>query len=78
MTSSVGPSAQGELQGALGSLQGIATMIGPAVFAAAFAYSIGPGKSWHFPGAAYALASMLLARAAVIAAQATRSRSDPA
>jgi DHA1 family tetracycline resistance protein-like MFS transporter len=78
MTRYVGPSAQGELQGAMGSLQGIATMIGPAVFAAAFAYSIGPGKSWHFPGAAYALASTLLALSAFIAAQATRSRSVPA
>ena len=74
MTRYVGPSAQGELQGAMGSLQGIATMIGPAMFAAAFAYSIGAGKAWHFPGAAYALASLLLALSALLAAFATRQR----
>jgi DHA1 family tetracycline resistance protein-like MFS transporter len=74
MTRYVGPSAQGELQGAMGSLQGIATMIGPAMFAAAFAYSIGAGRAWHFPGAAYALASLLLAFSGLLAAYATRQR----
>ena len=77
MTRYVGPSAQGELQGAMGSLQGIATMIGPATFAAAFAYSIGAGKSWHFPGAAYALASSLLLASALLAAYTTRLRPVP-
>jgi DHA1 family tetracycline resistance protein-like MFS transporter len=72
MTRYVGPSAQGELQGALGSLLGIATMIGPSMFAGAFAYAIGTGAGWHFPGAAYALAASLLAASALLAAYTTR------
>ena len=43
MTRRVGPSEQGALQGANGSIQGVATMIGPVLFAATFAYSIGGG-----------------------------------
>jgi DHA1 family tetracycline resistance protein-like MFS transporter len=74
MTRYVGPSAQGELQGAMGSLLGIATMIGPSMFAGAFAYAIGRGAGWHFPGAAYALAALLLAASALLAAYTTRHR----
>ena len=74
LTRAVGPSAQGELQGALGSLAGIATMIGPMVFATVFAWSIRDGASWHFPGSAYALAGVFLALAAAIAERATRPR----
>jgi DHA1 family tetracycline resistance protein-like MFS transporter len=72
MTRHVGPTVQGELQGAMGSLQGIATMIGPTMFASTFAFSIGAGVAWHFPGAAYALAGSLLAAAALLAAFSTR------
>jgi DHA1 family tetracycline resistance protein-like MFS transporter len=72
MTRAVGASAQGELQGAMGSLAGIATVIGPSLFAAVFAWSIRDTASWQFPGSAYALAGLLLAVAAVIAERATR------
>ena len=72
MTRAVGASAQGELQGAMGSLAGIATMIGPTLFATVFAWSIRHGASWHFPGSAYALAGLLLVVAAIIAERATR------
>jgi MFS transporter, DHA1 family, tetracycline resistance protein len=72
MTRAVGASAQGELQGAMGSLAGIAMMIGPTVFATVFAWSIRHGASWHVPGLAYALAGLLLFAAAIIAARATR------
>jgi DHA1 family tetracycline resistance protein-like MFS transporter len=74
MTAAVAPSAQGELQGAMGSLAGISTMIGPTLFATVFAYSISDGTVLPFPGAAYALAALLLAVGAVIAGRATRSR----
>jgi DHA1 family tetracycline resistance protein-like MFS transporter len=74
LTRHVGPTVQGELQGAMGSLQGIATMIGPAVFANVFAFSIHDRLQWHFPGAAYAVASALLAGSALLAALATRPR----
>jgi DHA1 family tetracycline resistance protein-like MFS transporter len=75
MTRHVAANVQGELQGAMGSLQGIATVIGPVMFATIFAWSIEAGRHWHFPGAAYTLAAMLLAASATIVARATREGS---
>jgi DHA1 family tetracycline resistance protein-like MFS transporter len=71
MTRHIGPSEQGELQGASGSIMGVATMIGPGLFAATFAYAIGDNAPWHVPGAAFLLAAVLLAAGAVIAARTT-------
>ena len=71
MTRHIGPTEQGALQGATGSVMGIATMIGPGLFAATFAYFIGEGTRWHQPGAAFMLAALLLALGAVVAARAT-------
>ena len=71
MTRHVGPSEHGELQGATGSVMGVATMIGPGLFAATFAYFIGAGARWHVPGAAFVLAAALLAAGAVLAARTT-------
>jgi DHA1 family tetracycline resistance protein-like MFS transporter len=76
MTRIVSADQQGELQGANGSVQGVAMMIGPLMFAAAFSWGISSGREWKLPGAAYLLASLLLAGAALIAARATRRR-DP-
>jgi DHA1 family tetracycline resistance protein-like MFS transporter len=75
MTRHVAANVQGELQGAMGSLQGIATVIGPIMFATIFSWSIEAGRHWHFPGAAYTLAAMLLAASAAIVATATREGS---
>jgi DHA1 family tetracycline resistance protein-like MFS transporter len=74
MSRRLGPSEQGALQGAGGSIMGIATMIGPGLFTTAFAYCIGPGARVHLPGAAYLLAASLLAGGAVLAARVTRRR----
>ncbi|MGB5104414.1 MAG: TCR/Tet family MFS transporter [Steroidobacteraceae bacterium] len=71
MTRHIGPSEQGELQGANGSVTGIATMIGPGMFAGTFAYFIGEGVRWHVPGAAFLLAAALLAAGAMLAARVT-------
>jgi DHA1 family tetracycline resistance protein-like MFS transporter len=71
MTRHIDPSEQGALQGATGSVMGIATMIGPWLFAATFAYFIGAGTRWHQPGAAFMLAALLLAMGAVVAARTT-------
>jgi len=71
MTRHVGASEQGELQGATGSLMGIAALIGPWLFASTFAYFISAGVRWHAPGAAFVLAAALLALGAVVAARAT-------
>jgi DHA1 family tetracycline resistance protein-like MFS transporter len=71
MSRHIGPTEQGALQGATGSLMGIATMIGPGLFAGIFAYSIGAGTRWHAPGAAFVLASLLLAAGVLLAARTT-------
>jgi DHA1 family tetracycline resistance protein-like MFS transporter len=46
----VGVDQQGQLQGALAILFGLAQLIGPIVFSNVFAWSIGPGNSLHQPG----------------------------
>ena len=60
MTRRVSPSEQGQLQGALASLAGIAGMLGPGLFTHIFAAFIGPQADWHLPGAPYLLSSRLL------------------
>ena len=58
MTRCVGADQQGKLQGALGSLFGVAGMIGLLLFTEAFAAAIGP--RWNLPGAPYWMAALLL------------------
>jgi DHA1 family tetracycline resistance protein-like MFS transporter len=48
------------LQGALASLQGLASLIGPIVFTEIFAAAISDNSSWHLPGAPFFLAAALL------------------
>ena len=74
MSRRVGANEQGQLQGANGSLQGIASMVGPTLFSLLFAYSIGAGKAWNLPGAAFLLAALLVAIAGMLAWQVTRPR----
>ena len=49
MTRRVGPSEQGELQGALGSIRGISMLLGPGLFTIVFAQFIGPWRALAFP-----------------------------
>ena len=63
MTSCVTPTEQGRLQGALASLQGLASLIGPIVFTEIFAAAISDNSSWHLPGAPFFLAAALLVSA---------------
>jgi DHA1 family tetracycline resistance protein-like MFS transporter len=71
MTRLVSPNQYGELQGANGAVMGVATMIGPSMFAATFAWFIGDGARLHVPGAAFLLAALLLAAGAALAANVT-------
>jgi MFS transporter, DHA1 family, tetracycline resistance protein len=71
MSRQVDATQYGELQGAAGAVMGVATMIGPALFTATFAWFIGDGAPLHLPGAAYLLSALLLAAAAVLAARVT-------
>jgi DHA1 family tetracycline resistance protein-like MFS transporter len=72
MTRRVSPSEQGQLQGANSSIQSIANLVGPFLFALTFSYFIGAGGALHLPGAPFLLAALLLALSAVIAWRATR------
>jgi DHA1 family tetracycline resistance protein-like MFS transporter len=64
-------SEQGQLQGAIASINGVAGLLGPTLFTEVFAYFIGPGAVGHLPGAPFLLASLLLVSAAAIAWRAT-------
>lgn len=55
-----GPSEQGQLQGAINSLRGIAGLIGPGLFTYIFSKSIGAGAIIHMPGAPFFFAAALL------------------
>ena len=74
MTRRVQPNEYGQLQGANSSIMGIAGMVGPGVFTYTFAQFIGPEASWHVPGAAFLLASLLIGIAFVVAFRVTRLR----
>src|SRR5205085_8228928 len=75
MTRRVNEFEQGQLQGTLSSLRGIAFMIGPVLFSNTFAAFVGPQRDWHLPGAPYLLAALMLIAATVIAWPATTPRS---
>ena len=73
ITQQVDPHEQGRLQGALTSLQSLAGIFGPALFANLFALFISdhaPVK--HLPGAAFLLAAILIAAALLLTARITR------
>ncbi|WHZ24487.1 MAG: putative MFS-type transporter [Nitrospira sp.] len=72
MTRRVSPSEQGQLQGAIASLTGIAGLIGPSLFAQTFAAFIGPQADLHLPGAPYLLSTIMLLMGTGIAWRATR------
>jgi DHA1 family tetracycline resistance protein-like MFS transporter len=70
MSHRVGPSEQGRLQGANASIMGIANLLGPGLFAQTLAVSIG-GGTFHYPGAAFLLAALILVFAILVAWRAT-------
>ena len=72
MSRRVDATEQGELQGALGSLRGIASLAGPALFTLVYSQSVGRYRDVHLPGAAWFLAAAILSAAAIIAIRVTR------
>jgi MFS transporter, DHA1 family, tetracycline resistance protein len=74
MTRHVGPSEQGQLQGANSSIMGITGMIGPGLFTLTFASFIGAHRDWRMPGAPFLLAAFLMALALVLAWRVTSRR----
>jgi MFS transporter, DHA1 family, tetracycline resistance protein len=67
MTRRVGPSEQGQLQGANSSIIGITGLIGPGLFTLTFASFIGSHRDWRLPGAPFLLAALLMVIAMVLA-----------
>lgn len=73
MTRLVGPSEQGQLQGANGAIQALTSLVGPTLFTRTYAHFIEPGRDWQLPGASFLLAAALLAIAWLMAWQFARS-----
>ncbi len=66
MTSRVSAKEQGQLQGAIGSMNGVANMIAPVLFTSVFAQAIDPFGAWRVVGAPFFLASALLVGAFLV------------
>jgi DHA1 family tetracycline resistance protein-like MFS transporter len=76
MTRRVPPQEQGQLQGAIQSLQGIAAIVGPLLFGLTFAWSIRQ-DAFHAPGLAIYLAAAMLVAAFLVGARVGRGSPEP-
>jgi MFS transporter, DHA1 family, tetracycline resistance protein len=75
MSHRASPSEQGQLQGAINSLRGIAGLLGPGIFTYIFSRSIGADAIFHLPGAPFfAAATMLLISLALAQREARRQQ----
>ena len=72
MSRRVSAGEQGELQGALGSMRGMAMIAGPWLFSTTFAYFLKPTRA--LPGAPWYLAALMLGGALAIAVLAAPAR----
>ncbi len=77
MTRHVSPSEQGQLQGAVNSLNGLAGLFGPGLFTLLFAAAIQQKGVWHLPGAPFYLAAFLLLASFLLARQVTTRPAAP-
>lgn len=57
MSAGVAPSEQGELQGAVSSIQSLSAIMGPPIMTGSFAYFSSPGAPFYLPGAPFVLAA---------------------
>ncbi len=71
MTRRVGPSQQGQLQGANQSIMGIASIAGPLLYGLSFAWAV-RHPQWHLPGLPFLLASLTMVLCLLIALRAGR------
>jgi MFS transporter, DHA1 family, tetracycline resistance protein len=67
--------AQGELQGAVASVYGLSSIVGPPLMTEVFGYFSGPAARVHFPGAAFVTATVLTVACAVLFARSLALRS---
>jgi DHA1 family tetracycline resistance protein-like MFS transporter len=61
MSKQLGPERQGELQGGMASVMGLAAIVGPITLTQTLAHFSAPDARPYFPGAAFLLASLLAA-----------------
>jgi DHA1 family tetracycline resistance protein-like MFS transporter len=66
MSKMVGPTEQGELQGALASVGGMTSIVAPPLLTNLFAYFSSGNAPVYFPGAAFLAASLCLVLAALV------------
>ncbi len=69
--------AQGELQGAIASIYGLSSIVGPPLMTALFGYFSAPATKPHFPGAAFIAAAALTLCCAALFAKALVVRPVP-
>jgi DHA1 family tetracycline resistance protein-like MFS transporter len=72
MSRQVGPSAQGELQGAVASLNSIAAILSPIFMTQMFSYFTTPAAPVHFPGMPYLVSAVLVFLCVLICFRAVR------
>jgi len=70
MSRQVGPSAQGELQGAVASLSSVAAVLSPLIMTRLFSHYSSPEAAVVFPGMPYLVSGVLVFSCAFIAARA--------
>jgi len=78
MTHRIPADAQGELQGAVGSLYGLSSFIAPPVMTQLFRRFTAADAPVHFPGAAFVLAAVLVGGSMALLWKATRPSRDSA
>jgi DHA1 family tetracycline resistance protein-like MFS transporter len=59
MSANIPADAQGELQGALGSVSSLSAIVSPPMMTQLFGYFTAPSAPFYFPGAAYLMAALL-------------------
>jgi DHA1 family tetracycline resistance protein-like MFS transporter len=74
MSKEVGPSEQGELQGALASLGGLTSVAAPPILSNLFGYFTSSAAPIYFPGAAFFAAAVFTLLAALLLATTHRTR----
>ena len=74
LSARVGPTRQGEIQGALSSVEGLTQIGAPLVAGGLFAWFSGPAAPFHFPGAPWLMAALMYAAALLLVARAVATR----
>lgn len=77
MSRQAGPSAQGELQGAVACLGSIAAVVSPLIMTRLFSHYSGPAAPVLFPGAPYFVSGLLVLLCVFIGARAVRAEAVP-